>query len=89
MTRSPWYGRTGSISSKSAAWYSDSLDMADCDYMEGVKSVHATNENGVLVLVTTGKSEALNTDEEHPFRYSRSPVMAGTRIVSYVVHTDH
>jgi hypothetical protein len=70
---------------------SNMYDMADCDYMDGVKSVHAVDENGELVKVGIGPSERTHVDpgDECPFVYASAPIMAGKRRVGTVNLTDH
>jgi hypothetical protein len=70
---------------------SNMYDMADCDYMDGVKSVHAVDENGELVKVGIGPSERTDVDpgDECPFVYATAPIMAGKRRVGTVHLTDH
>jgi len=70
---------------------SNMYDMADCHYMDGVKSVHAVDENGELVKVGIGPSERTHVDpgDECPFVYASAPIMAGKRRVGTVHLTDH
>lgn len=80
----------GSLTSKSEQWVSETYDLADCDYGEGVRAIYAPDQNGKLVQIRPGKTWAkINTDQEYPFRYARSPIMAGERIAGYVTLTDH
>jgi hypothetical protein len=79
----------GSFSVKSEKWVSETYDMADCDYGEGVKQIYAANERDELVKISLGQREKINTDQEFPFRFERSPVYADTRIAGYVTWTDH
>ena len=68
---------------------SNMYDMADCDYMDGVKSVHAIDENGELVKVGIGPTVRNIRDEESPMVYGYAPIMAGKRRVGTVHLTDH
>lgn len=79
----------GSVSSKSEAWVSESFDMADCQDVDGVREILATDENGELVPVRVGDSQRINTDEEFPVRYANAQIFAGTRCVGHVTFTDH
>jgi hypothetical protein len=79
----------GAVSAADGRRVSEMHDMADCDGMEGVKGVYAADADGKLLEIAVGESRKINTDQELPFRYATSPIMAGTRRVGAVIHTDH
>ena len=79
----------GTITAADGTRVSAMHDMADADGMEGVRAVYAADQDGSLTEITVGRSRKINTDEELPFRYAASPIMAGTRQVGTVTHTDH
>lgn len=79
----------GRVTSSNNSWVSEAYDMADCDYMDGVKSIHAVNEKCELVKITLGDQHRINTDDENPFRFAAAPIMAGKRRVGRVTFTDH
>ncbi len=79
----------GTFSTKSERWVSDTFDMADCDYGEGVSKILAADENGNLVPVHMGESRKINEDQEFPLHYARSRIYAGTRVVGHVTYSDH
>jgi len=67
-------------------------DLADCDYMEGVRDIYSVDERGRLVPVEVGKETrdpAFGTDEGSQVYYATAPVYAGEKIVSYVHYSDH
>lgn len=79
----------GNVTTTNNSWVSEAYDMADCDYMEGVKQIFAVNEKCELVPITVGESHPINQDQEEPFRYASAPIMAGERQVGCVTLTDH
>ena len=78
----------GTFTTASGKRVSDMYDMADCDAMEGVKSVHAVDENGELVKVVIGPQRRDNSDFDS-VHYATAPIMAGSRRVGTVHFTDH
>ena len=79
----------GTVSAADGRTVSEMHDLADVDGMEGVRAVYAADQHGDLVKITIGESREINTDEELPFRYAASPIMAGARQVGAVIFTDH
>lgn len=80
----------GSLSSKAGPEVSYMHDTADCDGMEGVRAIYATDENGNLVIVRTGPPQRdEGFPEDNPVYYARSPLWAGKRVVGHVHHSDH
>jgi hypothetical protein len=82
---------TGELHLASGTDVSTMYDLADCDLMDGVKAILAVDEDGDLVPVTTGKQEfATAGDEaENSLVWAYTPIMAGTRRVGTIAHTDH
>ena len=80
----------GTYSTKSEQWVSETYDLADCDYGDGVKEIMAADENGKLVPIHIGQQERLDNDEEYPPLYfAHSQIYAGNRKAGIVRHTDH
>ena len=79
----------GTVSAVDGKRVSEMYDRADCDGMESAIAILAADQDGQPVKVTVGESRKINTDQECPFRYAESPIMAGTRRVGTVTFTDH
>jgi hypothetical protein len=78
----------GSMSTKGGEWVSDAIDLADCDYGEGVRKILALDEHGVLRKIHIGKQVRYNSDFDSVC-YATAPIMAGCRRVGTVHFTDH
>lgn len=79
----------GSMSLKNGPEVSRMYDLADCGHMDDVKDVLAVDEDGDLASVTVEARRWANTDEEYPFYYAYSDILAGKRRVGTVAWTDH
>jgi hypothetical protein len=78
------------LSLASAGEVSDLYDMADCNSMENVKDILAVDPDSLkLVPVRIGSQTPINTDQENPFRYASSPLLAGNKQVGTITWTDH
>ena len=63
------------------------IDMSDC--YDGPFEVWYITDEGKIVKVEYGKERRINTDEEMPFRYASTPMVADGATVGHVIHTDH
>jgi hypothetical protein len=79
----------GSVTLSSMADFSYHYDLADCDAMDGVVGMYGVNENNKIVEITVAESVPVNTDQEYPFYYAASAVLAGERRLGSVTYTDH
>ncbi|MGC0153587.1 hypothetical protein ACPRNU_14080 [Chromobacterium vaccinii] len=67
---------------------SGAYDMADCN--DGpIPEFLYCDVDGVLYPVTIGKSDRINADEEFPFVYAASDMVANGKVVGHVMYTDH
>lgn len=78
----------GSITTANNRAVSNMYDMADCDHMDGVKSIHATDENCELVKIDVGPQRRDNSDFDSIY-FATAPIMAGKRRVGTIHFTDH
>lgn len=68
---------------------SRSVDMADCEPDFAMRKRFYVDDAGEIQPVTIGRQERFNTDEECPFHFAASAIVAGGREVGQVVFTDH
>lgn len=77
------------VHKKTESQISTDVDMADC-YDGGVmRKWFYIDDAGEIQPVTIGHQERINRDEEMPFRYATSDILANGECVGQVVHTDH
>ena len=68
---------------------SDNIDMSDC-YDLGYKTeYYYVDQTGTLHIVEIGTQQAINAEEEIPFRFAASSMIANGVQVGTVVYTDH
>jgi hypothetical protein len=67
---------------------SDMIDLSDFHPLEG-KILTWVDGDFHDVSVKRGSTHHINTDEESPFRYAQSELVANGKVVGYVTHTDH
>jgi hypothetical protein len=67
---------------------SRSYDLKDLDD-EPLPEFLYCDDDGVLYPVTVGKQERMNTDEESPFVFAASDMVANGKVVGHVMYTDH
>jgi hypothetical protein len=79
----------GHLSLHDAQWVSELYDFADCDGLEGVKSVQALDENQLLVPIRLGEQRRDNSWSEFLVYYATVPIFAGQRRVGTVHLSDH
>lgn len=80
----------GSLAAKSASEVSYMHDMADCDGMEEVRAIYATDEKGQLVPIQVGpQARDEGFPEDSPVYYASAPVFAGQRLISHVHFSGH
>ncbi len=65
------------------------IDMADCIDPGVLRKWFYVDDNGDIQPVTIGAQERINRDEEAPFRFAASAIVAGGKCVGEVVYTDH
>ena len=68
---------------------SNEVDMADCIDAGLLRKWLYVNDAGELQPVTIGSLERINADEECPFRFAASAIVAGGKCVGEVIYTDH
>lgn len=68
---------------------SNAVDMSDCEDDEFSRSWFYLGDGGVLHPVTIGKQQRFDTDEENPFYFAGSAIVANGKQVGEVVYTDH
>lgn len=65
------------------------VDMADCEDPGVLRKWLYVDDAGELQPVSIGRQESINRDEDAPFYYASSAIMAGDVYLGDVVHTDH
>lgn len=70
-----------------AGHVSRAYDLQDCD--EGVPEFFYCDEDGQLYPVTVGQQSRCNTEDESPFVYAASDIVANGKVVGQVIYTDH
>jgi hypothetical protein len=68
---------------------SRATDMADCDDPGVMRQWLYVDDDGTLHPVTIGNQERINRDEDCPFRYAASDIVANGKCVGTVTYTDH
>jgi len=68
---------------------SRAVDMADCDVDYVLRKWLYLDDDGTLYPVTIGKQERINRDEDAPFYFAASAMVANGKQVGDVVYTDH
>jgi len=63
-------------------------DLQDLDN-EPLPEFLYNDDDGKLYPVTVGRQDRINTDEECPFVYAASDIVANGKVVGHVVYTDH
>ena len=66
---------------------SRAYDLQDCE--PGIPEFRYCDVNGQLYPVTVGTQERINTDEEAPFVFAASDLLANGKVVGSVSYTDH
>lgn len=66
---------------------SRAYDLQDCE--PDVPEFRYCDDDGQLYPVTIGRQERINTDEECPFVFAASDIVANGKVVGHVMHTDH
>ena len=66
---------------------SRAYDLADCEPEVG--EYRYCDVDGVLYPITIGSQERINTDEEAPFVFASSDIVANGKVVGHVSYTDH
>lgn len=69
------------------AQISRAYDLRDCE--PEVPEYLYCDEDGELYPVTIGPQSRLDTDEEVPFVYAVSAIVANGKVVGHVMYTDH
>lgn len=64
-------------------------DMADMDSMEGIIGIWTWMGNDFYRVQHGREFERINTEDENPFYYGRTPLIAKGIVVGYITHTDH
>ena len=65
------------------------IDMCDC-YEFSFRVFYVTDKGDIVpVSVDSDSFKRINTDEEMPFHYATSELIAEGEVVGHVVHTDH
>lgn len=67
---------------------SRAFDLQDC-HDGPLSDFFYCDQDGQLHAVTVGKQSPMNTDEECPFQYASSPLLANGQVVGHVIYTDH
>lgn len=68
---------------------SRAVDMADCDLNYVMRKWLYCDDNGELHPVTIGRQERINRDQDAPFCYASSAIVANGQCVGDVTYTDH
>lgn len=68
---------------------SRAVDMADCEDPGILRKWLYLDDDGELKPVIIGQQERINRDEEAPFRFAASAIVAGGKCVGNVIYTDH
>jgi hypothetical protein len=68
---------------------SKAVDLADCGIDYVLLNRFYVDDQGTLQPVTIGRQERINTDQEAPFHFAASSIVAGGKVVGEVVFTDH
>lgn len=68
---------------------SRAVDMADCEDPGIMRKWLYVDDSGSLQLVTIGSPGRINQDEDMPFYYASSSIMANGECVGSVTYTDH
>jgi hypothetical protein len=68
---------------------SRAVDMEDCEDPGVMRKWLYVDDDGELQPVTIGRQKRINRDEEMPFHFAASAIVAGGKCVGDVVYTDH
>ncbi|MGP3508646.1 hypothetical protein [Paracidovorax citrulli] len=66
---------------------SRAYDLQDCE--PEVPEFLFCDEDGELYPLTIGPQSRINTEEESPFVYAASAIVANGKVVGHVMYTDH
>ena len=66
---------------------SRAYDLQDCE--PELPEFRYCDGDGLLYPVTVGRQERLSTDEEAPFVFATSDIVANGKVVGHVSYTDH
>ncbi|MBA9846762.1 hypothetical protein [Ralstonia pickettii] len=67
---------------------SRAFDLQDC-YDGPLPDFFYCDQDGQLHTVSVGAQRPMNTDEECPFHYASSALLANGQVVGHVIYTDH
>lgn len=81
--------KNGHVSIHDEHWVSNAYDMTDCNSMDDVNQILATDQDKNLVPITLNDQYKINEDQECPLHFAACAIMAGTRRVGTVIYTDH
>lgn len=79
--------KTPSVTLADETRVSHHVDMEDC--FEFPYFLFYVTDKGTIAPVSVEGFKRINLDEEMPFRYAMSDLMAEGEVVGHVIHTDH